>query len=54
MLKRFLAAATLTAALMLSAGVSRLQAECYMVCEMWVYPEYTITICAFWCDGEGG
>lgn len=55
MLKRLLAAAILMATLMLSAGADRLLAECYMVCEMWVRPGHTITICGdVWCDGEGG
>lgn len=52
-MKRFLAASVLAVALVLSAGVDRLHAECYMVCEMWITPGGTSMTCGeVWCtDG---
>lgn len=45
MLKRTLAASLLAVALVLSAGVELLYAECYMDCTIIVTPNYTITSC---------
>ena len=48
MLKRLFAASFLAVALALAVGVDRLHAQqCYMECEMWIYPDYTITVCVF-------
>lgn len=56
MLKRFLAAAALTSAIVLSAGTSRLMADCYIECEFHITDDYIIVTCGpVWCDdGEGG
>ena len=52
MLKRFLAAATLTAALMLSVGAGRLLADCYIDCTMVITDDYIILSCGpVWCEG---
>ena len=51
MTKRFLAALVLMTALVLSSSTTRLLAECYMSCEMWVTPSGTIIECEeVWCD----
>lgn len=50
MLKRFLAGSFLVVALVLSAGVDRLHAECYVMCEMWITNQGTTMECgAVWC-----
>lgn len=56
MLKRFLAASTLTVAIMLSAGAGRLLAQCGIACDAVVHDDYTIQVCTpVWCDdGAGG
>lgn len=44
-------ALVLMTALVLSSGTTRLLAECYMSCEMWVTPSDTKMECEeVWCD----